>query len=48
MSDFKWRVSKQKGIVYYCRTDGGLQQTVLRLAKAMHSAQTIKIKRIME
>lgn len=46
MPNYKWRVSKQRGIVYYCNTDDGLKDTVLRLAKAMHSTQTIKIERI--
>ena len=46
MPPYKWKVSKQKGIVYYCNTDEGLQSVVLRLAKAMHSTQTIKVERV--
>lgn len=43
MPPYKWKVSKQKGIVYYSNTDEGLQALVLRLAKGMHSTQTITI-----
>lgn len=45
---YKWKVWKQEGLLYYCQTDEGLASTVVRLAKEMHSTQTIKIERAKE